>query len=120
MLRAQGSHPSFLVAAIGPHIGPCCFEVGPEVAQRFATIDGAIGPATILRVPRQREDSVSLNLAAVLVAQLHEAGLLSDALNTATACTRCFQSPNGDFVLNSYRRNGPGGPLMGSIGFLER
>lgn len=27
-------------AAIGPGIGPCCYEVGPEVAQRFATTYG--------------------------------------------------------------------------------
>lgn len=120
MLRAQGSHPDFLVAAIGPHIGPCCLEVGPDVAQRFDTIDGAVGPASMLRAPRQRDDSVSLNLAAVLVAQLRDAGVLSDALHTATACTRCFRSASGEFVLHSYRRNGAGGPLMGSIGFLER
>jgi polyphenol oxidase len=24
-----------LAAYVGPHIGPCCFEVGPEVAERF-------------------------------------------------------------------------------------
>jgi polyphenol oxidase len=29
-----------LHAAIGPGIGPCCYEVGPEVAQRFAVTDG--------------------------------------------------------------------------------
>jgi copper oxidase (laccase) domain-containing protein len=28
------SHPR-LAAAIGPGIGPCCYEVGPDVAQRF-------------------------------------------------------------------------------------
>ncbi|MGH8871789.1 MAG: polyphenol oxidase family protein [Acidimicrobiia bacterium] len=32
-MTAQGHEPK--VAAVGPGIGPCCFEVGPEVAERF-------------------------------------------------------------------------------------
>jgi polyphenol oxidase len=31
MVREFGSQPEELVAAIGPSIGPCCYEVGPEV-----------------------------------------------------------------------------------------
>ena len=32
-MSAQGHPP--VTAAIGPGIGPCCFEVGPDVAERF-------------------------------------------------------------------------------------
>jgi hypothetical protein len=32
-MTAQGHAP--LRAAVGPGIGPCCFEVGPEVGERF-------------------------------------------------------------------------------------
>lgn len=32
-MTRQGHEP--VAAAIGPGIGPCCFEVGPEVAERF-------------------------------------------------------------------------------------
>ena len=119
-LREQGAHPDFIIAAIGPHIGPCCFEIGPEVAGRFSAIDAAVGPASLLTAPRKRDDSASLNLGAVLVAQLCDAGLPAAAINLSTACTRCFRLPDGTFALHSYRRNGAGGPLAGSIGFLER
>jgi len=119
-LRAQRGHADSMIAVIGPHIGPCCFEVGPDVAARFADIDGAVAPASVLTAPRQRSDSLSLNLGAVLVAQCAGAGIPRGSIHLATACTRCFRADNGETVLPSYRRNGKGGPLMASVGFLER
>jgi YfiH family protein len=35
--REFGSRPSDLVVAVGPSIGPCCYEVGDDVRERFAT-----------------------------------------------------------------------------------
>ena len=35
MTREFGSRPEDLVVVIGPGIGACCFEVGPEVATQF-------------------------------------------------------------------------------------
>jgi hypothetical protein len=36
LAREFGSRPGDLVAAIGPHIGPCCYEVGTELVDAFA------------------------------------------------------------------------------------
>jgi YfiH family protein len=36
MVERFGTRPDDLLVAIGPGIGPCCFEVGPDVATQFA------------------------------------------------------------------------------------
>jgi polyphenol oxidase len=38
---AKALGPGRLAAAIGPGIGPCCYEVGPEVAEPFSKAYGA-------------------------------------------------------------------------------
>ncbi len=114
-LEDQGGDPAAFVAVVGPHLGRCCFEVGPEVAAHFVKIEGAIDLPDVLKAPRQRDDSVSLDLGAVLFALLRDAGVPQRSIHIATACTRCNEG-----LLHSYRRNGQGGPLMASVGFLEK
>ena len=36
MAREFGSRPADVTVAIGPSIGPCCYEVGPELVDAFA------------------------------------------------------------------------------------
>jgi YfiH family protein len=38
MEAAFGSQPDDIVAGIGPSIGPCCYEVGPEVVEQVAGV----------------------------------------------------------------------------------
>jgi copper oxidase (laccase) domain-containing protein len=109
-MTVRGSSPSELAVAVGPHLQRCCFEVGPEVAERFAGVAGAVLPPETLTVRRTRDDSVALNLAAAIHASLHDAGVREEQTFVATACTRC----NPEFF-HSYRRNGSGGPLMAAI-----
>jgi len=40
-LVASGSRAEELVAAIGPHVGPCCYEVSDELVARFSVAFGA-------------------------------------------------------------------------------
>lgn len=71
-MRANGMDPDR--AAIGPHIGACCFEVGPEVAEQF---DDAFHRETTWGTP-------SIDLAAALAEQLADTDIwISDR------CTRC-------------------------------
>jgi len=102
-----GSRPADVRVALGPSIGPCCFEVGPEVVaafrQRFGDLAGLV-------VPGPRKEHVDLRIA--LRAALGGAGVPDDGIDAAPPCTRC--NPERFF---SYRRDGlEGGVHMGFIG----
>ena len=95
-----GSNPKDLVAAIGPCIGPCCFEVGEDVAEHFSH-----RPETIIRRSDWAKPHIDLVLANRL--QLEQAGVLPQNIETSGKCTLC--SPQQFF---SHRRN----QTLGRIG----
>ncbi len=81
-LSARGSRPSELLAAIGPSIGPCCYEVSPDLAARF---EEAFGPGVVDRShPAPRLDLWEANARA-----LGAAGLLPDRIDRLARCTAC-------------------------------
>ncbi len=84
-----------VTAWIGPAIGPCCYEVGPDVAERVRAIsgDGAVRDG--------RRGRPHLDLIAAASAQLEGCGV--EDVHTVAACTRCDEA-----LLFSYRREGPG------------
>ncbi|HEY5526580.1 MAG TPA: polyphenol oxidase family protein [Candidatus Anoxymicrobiaceae bacterium] len=80
------------VALIGPHIGPCCLEVGADVASMFRS---EFGNGIVAGKERQ-----TLDLRAATKKQLLSAGLKkSNVIDTGT-CTAC----SGDYF--SFRRDG--------------
>lgn len=113
-LAAEGARTSGLLIAIGPHLRSCCFEVGPEVAQRFESVRGALHGVDGLRVPRLRADSKRLDLSAAIEQASADAGVPGNAVRVCEACTRCRSD-----IFHSYRRNGPGGPLMVALGMVS-
>jgi YfiH family protein len=78
MQDAFATRPADLRVALGPAIGPCCFEVGPEVAAAF--------PASVIH-PGPRKAHVDLR--AHQRQQLLEVGLEPAAIDVFSACTRC-------------------------------
>jgi copper oxidase (laccase) domain-containing protein len=71
-------------AALGPCIGPCCYEVGPEVAAAFA---GAPGGADLLRPgPRGRPH---LDLPGAVREALVASGVPREAVASPPGCTAC-------------------------------
>jgi len=72
-------------AALGPSIGPCCFEVDAPLADRFL----AEIPAAVNHARDGRPGKAYLDLRGIVRAQLVESGLPADAIESAGPCTRC-------------------------------
>jgi YfiH family protein len=72
MAARFGSRPEHVVAAVGPSIGGCCYQVGPDVARQFGTV--VTSP-------------IHLDLAAINAQQLRHAGVSSVWI--AGECTFC-------------------------------
>jgi len=93
LVRRFGSQPARLRVAMGPSIGPCCFEVGDEVAARFS---GRFVQAA--ESPRGRP---TVDLRAANRALLEEAGVPTLNIDGAPPCTACDPAR-----FYSFRRDG--------------
>ena len=130
-----GTRPRDIVAALGPAIGRCCYEVGSDVARSFAAqfrnaadwFDGpfdqlAYGedplwlpwltmmpPGHVPPPPR-----VQLDLRACNRWQLIDAGVRETQIDVSDLCTACRTD-----LLFSYRREGAKtGRMMAMIGIV--
>ena len=111
VLRMQqefGTRPEELLAAIGPSIGPCCYEVGPEVERQFK--EAFPGHEAKLFSHPDEEGGTHLSLWAANRLQLEEAGVLPEHIDEARTCTACHHE---DFF--SYRADGGRTGRLGAV-----
>jgi YfiH family protein len=102
-----GARADRIRVALGPSIGPCCFEVGSEVVEEFRAKLGEV-PGLVVKGPAK--DHIDLRVATRTL--LERAGVVH--IDDQPPCTRCH--PDRFF---SYRRDGQaGGVHMGFIGLV--
>ena len=103
----KGARQERIRVALGPSIGPCCFEVGPEVTEEFRQTFGDV-PEMIVAGPRK--EHIDLRVASRTV--LERAGVAPDHIDDRPPCNRCEAER-----FFSYRRDGKdGGVHMAFIG----
>jgi YfiH family protein len=73
-----------LVAAIGPHIEVCCFEVGDDVAARLSVCAPGVDA-----VDRRHGLRPHVDLRKIVRAQLETLGVRSEAIDDVRGCTKC-------------------------------
>ena len=83
LLEGTGSGAADLVAALGPSIGPCCYEVGEEVRDRFREA------GYHNEIFKESARGLFLDLNAAARGQLQSAGLSADAIDVVGGCTSC-------------------------------
>jgi YfiH family protein len=90
------------VACVGPAIGPCCYEISPEIAERFLKTFLHIDATRFLPRPRY------LDIGAINESELHRLGF--GEVERIPICTMCSVAydPQKSPLFNSYRRQGPG------------
>jgi YfiH family protein len=99
-----GTRPADVIAAVGPSIGPCCYEVGPDLANHFS----AHPDADTWFVPGVKPH---LDLWRATRDQLVRAEVPADQIHVCALCT--FDHPA---VFHSYRREGTkAGRLVAAI-----
>ncbi len=103
MSAEYGSRRENLVIAVGPGIGGCCYEVGPEVAEQFS------------RFFPERQDlhgTTKIDLAESTIRQLRRNGGRAGQIDSSGLCTRCLADQ-----FHSYRRDGQAaGRMVSALG----
>jgi len=110
MAEQFGSDPANLLAAFGPSIRPCCFEVGQDVGRQFAPWL----PEWAGEEPHGADWPSHADIPLASFRQLVSAGLLPDHIATQAPCTVCGGglAPGNEF--HSWRRDHQTGARMHS------
>lgn len=86
-----GAPAESISAAIGPHIGFCCFEVGEDFYESVREIRGNdFAGRHIVKTPRGNGGKFHADLTAMNVEILTDAGVRESAIDISDKCTMCF------------------------------
>lgn len=102
-IQRIGVPASDIVAAIGPSIGPCCYQVDAAVRDQFL----AMGPGVDEWFTADGADRWRLDLWKANRTQLEAAGVPASAIGVAQACTAHDVS-----TWHSFRKEGTGAGRM--------
>lgn len=100
--EGAGVRPADVRAAVGPSIGPCCFEVGAEVVAALPTCE----------VPQAGGGRSHVNLWQANRDQLRAAGVLAENIDVAGLCTMCRR----DLFFSHRRDAGRTGRMIALLG----
>ena len=102
--------PDSLEVAMGPAIGPCCYEIGADVSEQLIQRWGDLAD----RCLKTREGKNFLDLRELNNLLLEKAGVLPERIFKIGPCNSCASD---DFF--SYRRMRETGRQISFIGWLE-
>jgi copper oxidase (laccase) domain-containing protein len=111
MTEEFGCVPADIRAALAPSIGPCCYEVGPDVIER---VQASFPYWRDLLKSHPARDKAFFDLWRANHTQLVECGLNPKRIEVAEVCTKCR---NDSFFSDRAQR--PCGRFAAGIALLE-
>lgn len=99
-----GSKPDDILAAIGPHIGECCYNVDEERAEYFTENFGENCISKASDASQKTEFPFRLSLTEANLFVLKKAGIREENIIVAKDCTCCTKFSSGENVFGSFRR----------------
>lgn len=106
--RSYDASPTSILASVGPSIGPCCYEVGSDVAGKIAS---SCGDESVITSSKGR---LFADLPGTAKLQLLAAGVQPSRIEVLHDCTRCSEG-----LFFSRRRGNVTERQCGFIGMLE-
>lgn len=100
MIERFEEKPENIYAAMGPAIGPCCYEVDYTVYEQFQHSSNLWNRGSV-RIERDGDSRWMLDLLSINTDQLIETGLKPANISRTTSCTACNEK-----LFYSYRRDG--------------
>ncbi|MGK3144129.1 polyphenol oxidase family protein [Pantoea sp. C2G6] len=116
-LCEQGSDPQQLCVAIGPAMGPCCYELaGPQLAEMEQRADLAgwlrwhhnqpVNPLAQRPQATARQQGVWFDLPALATRMLIAAGVPAAQIDNLNLCTYCMAEPGSSYRFNTHFSSG--------------
>ncbi len=107
-----GSRPADLLVGLAPAIGPCCYEVGPDVVEAFERSPEVWESAAFQPHSAGRADRWMLDLQETNRRQLLAAGVVQEHIETMPFCTAC----RTDLFFSHRREQGKTGRFAVLVG----
>ncbi|AIQ25483.1 peptidoglycan editing factor PgeF [Paenibacillus sp. FSL H7-0737] len=122
METIYGSHAQDIIAAIGPSIGDCCYEVDDYVMEHVHRLEGDLSKPTetastveLYRTSDTDENKYMLNLKEMNRRIMIKAGILPTHIECTSWCTSC----NQDLFFSYRKEDGVTGRMTSWIGIKE-
>ncbi|MDF2838213.1 MAG: multicopper polyphenol oxidase, partial [Paenibacillus sp.] len=119
MTEAYGTRPEHVLAAIGPSIGGCCYEVDGQVIAEIERIIGELGLDTAAAARCFMPDPAGkarIDLKEINRQIMIKAGILTSRIEITKWCTGC----EVDLFFSHRMENGKTGRMASWIGLAER
>ena len=101
MMCRLGASAGRIKAAVGPAIGKCCYEVGPDVRKEFERLCGEYFAGRFVLPVKDRPGKYLADLPGANKAHMEDAGLDAENIDIAGLCTSCRSD-----LFFSHRRGG--------------